>query len=345
MSDLIVRSVIAGLLLVCASAIAADRAVVLMYHRFAEDTYPSTSIRLDQFKAHLEHLRDHGYHVVPLADLLAMLLEGADLPDRTVVITVDDAYRSVYDVAHAELRAHGFPYTVFVSSDPVDEGLQAYMTWDQMRELQADGVTFANHGAAHGSTIEVKDGESTDERLVRVRADVENGWRRLAEELNPLAGAFAYPYGEYDAAAADLIRELGYVSFGQHSGAVGATSDTRALARFPMAERFGDMDQFRTKVASMPMPIDSITPWNPLVSTGMPHIDVVLGESDARLGDLACFVGGQGPVEVEWLLERRRFRVSPVEPLGAGRQRVNCTAPGSDGRYVWFSHPWFVRPD
>ena len=322
---------------------AADSAVVLMYHRFGEDRFPSTSIRLEQFDAHLEHLKAGDFTVAPLADLLAAVTTGAPLPDRAVVITIDDAYRSVFDIAHAKFRRYDFPYTVFVNTDGVDEGLAAYMSWEQMRELQRDGATFANHGAAHDSTVAAIKGESDTDRLARVRADVAKGWRRLTEELEPLAGAFAYPYGEYDTGAADLLREMGYVSFGQHSGAVGPHNDTRALPRFPMAESFGDIGEFRTKVASRPLPVVNVEPWNPVVSATRPPVAITLGEDVSRISELACFVSGQGRVDVEWLEDRRKFQIVPARPLGKGRQRVNCTAPGNDGRYFWFSQPWIVR--
>ena len=189
-----------------------------------------------------------------------------------------------------------------------------------------------------------KTGETDGARLAKVRADVEKGARRLSEELEPLAGVFAYPYGEYDTSTADLLKELGYISFGQHSGATGPHSDPRALPRFPMAESFGDIGQFRTKVASLPMPVLGVEPWDPVTSGSRPRIEVTLGDTDARLSNLACFVGGQGRVEVEWREPERRFAVGPEEPLASGRQRVNCTAPRSDGRYLWFSHPWIVQP-
>jgi peptidoglycan/xylan/chitin deacetylase (PgdA/CDA1 family) len=325
-------------------AAAADSAVVLMYHRFAEDSYPSTSIRLDQFEAQLAHLEERGYNVIPLADLLAAIESGAELPDRSVIITIDDAYRSIYTVAHQRFRDYAFPYTVFVATDAVDAGQPAYMSWDEMRELEEDGVTFANHGAAHRSTLEVGDFASEDERLSLVRADVEKGWQRLSEELNPLPGAFAYPYGEYDAATAGLIREMGYISFGQQSGAISTSSDTRSLARFPMAEAFGSMDQFPTKVASLPMPVLDVSPWDPVVATRIPEITVTLGETDARIDELACFVSGQGRAEIKWQEPGRQFTVGASTAFGDGRHRVNCTAPRSDGRYLWFSHPWVVRP-
>ncbi len=94
------RALIVTLSSACAvPASAADSAVVLMYHRFGEDRYPSTSIRIEQFEAQLEHLQVNGYAVVPLADVAAAINDDAPLPDRAVAITIDDAYRSVY-VAH-----------------------------------------------------------------------------------------------------------------------------------------------------------------------------------------------------------------------------------------------------
>lgn len=323
----------------------ADSAVVLMYHRFGEDRYPSTSIRVEQFEAQLKYLHDNEYTVVPLTDVMAAINDSKPLPEHAIAITIDDAYQSVYKVAYPLLREYGYPFTVFVATDPVDQGLSAYMSWDHMREMAGDGVMFANHGASHSSVIERLADESDSVWLERLRKDVNHGWQRLSAELDALPGVFAYPYGEYDTVAANLLREAGYISFGQHSGAVGPHSDSRALPRFPMAEAFANMDQFRTKVASLPMPVLEVSPWDPIVSTSQPRIEVRLGAGDgkARLAELACFVSGQGQVEVQWLETDRLFAVGAGQPIGSGRQRVNCTAPRSDGRYLWFSHPWIIR--
>ena len=332
-----------SILLLAQPLVAADSAVVLMYHRFGEDSEPSTNIRVEQLEAQLKHLREGGYTVVPLSDLVEALNGGGSLPPRAVVITVDDAYRSVYDVAFPRFKASGLPFTVFVATDPVDQGLPDYMTWDQMREMAAGGAAYANHGASHDSLIERRAGEDDAVWLARVRADVEQGWRRLSEELDPLPGVFAYPYGEYDSPVAKMIRDMGYLAFGQQSGAVGPGSDGRALPRFPMAEAFGGLSEFRTKVASLPLPVVAVEPWDPVVWTTQPRIEVILGDAEAKLSDLACYVSGQGAVEVEWLTPAKRFSVGPSKPFDEGRHRVNCTAPRDDGRYVWFSHPWIIR--
>ena len=326
------------------SALAADSVVVLMYHRFGEDRFPSTSIRIEQFAAHLRHLEESGYAVVPLADVHAAINDNRPLPDRAVAITIDDAYRSVYEVAFPLFKKYEYPFTVFVATDAVDEGLPAYMSWEQMREMAVAGATYANHGAAHSSTIEREDGATDEEWLAAVRGDIEKGAKRIAEELGLLQGSFAYPYGEYTTDVGNLLQGMGYDSFGQHSGAVGPYSDRRALPRYPMADSFGDIGQFRTKVASVAMPVTNVEPWEPVTSNTQPTITITLDETDARLGELACYVSGQGKVEVEWLETDSRFVVGPVKQFSKGRQRVNCTAPRNDGRYLWFSHQWIVQP-
>jgi peptidoglycan/xylan/chitin deacetylase (PgdA/CDA1 family) len=334
-----------GLLIFSGLLFAADEAVVLMYHRFGDDRYPSTNIRVEQLEAQLEYLADHGFTVVPLTDVVAAISGDGELPDRAVAITIDDAYRSVYTVGYPRFRQRGMPFTVFVATDPVDGGQADFMTWEQMREMADHGATFANHGSTHDSVIERRGDESRSAWLARVRADVAKAARRLTEELDPLEGVFAYPYGEYDEATAGVIADLKLIAFGQHSGAVGPTSDPRALPRFPMAEAFAAMDEFVVKVASRPLPVASVTPWDPVTSSRWPSIEVTLAATDARLDRLSCFVSGQGAVDVDWLEPHRRFAVAPAKSLSGGRSRVNCTAPAASGnRFHWFSHPWVVRP-
>lgn len=321
----------------------AAEAVVLMYHRFGEDQYPSTSIRLEQLDVQLDYLATEGFHVIPLARLLDALEHGMKLPDRSVVITVDDAYRSVYEQAYPRFRERGWPYTVFVATGPVDRGLEDFMTWDQMREMQQHGATFANHGTDHDTLIDTTGSETPDARRARIRSDLETSRARLEAELDPVANAFAYPYGEYDELSASVVEALGYIAFGQQSGAVGTGSDRRALPRYPMAEAYAAIDEFRNKVRSRPLPVVDVEPWDPVTRDTRPRIEMTLGQTDARLDRLACYVSGQGRVDVDWLADRKRFAVQPARDLGAGRSRVNCTAPVAAGdRFFWFSHPWIV---
>ena len=74
---------------------ASDSAVILMYHRFGETNSPSTSIRLEQFEAHIKELKSGAYTVLPVPEIVSAIREGRPLPDRTIGLTIDDGYLSV----------------------------------------------------------------------------------------------------------------------------------------------------------------------------------------------------------------------------------------------------------
>jgi len=323
-----------------------QNAVVFMYHHFGEADLPTTNVTLDQFEQHLNLLEHDHYQVWALEKIVDYIRNDQPLPDKTVAITVDDAYRSVYTQAYPRLLAKGWPFTVFVSSDAVDQKLPAYMSWDQMREMRQHGVTFANHSASHDFLIRKRTGESLQGWRQRVIDDIQHAQARIEKELGEGAELFAYPYGEYNEALANIIKELGYTGFGQQSGAIGPYSDMRILPRYPMAEAFADIAQFRTKAASLALPVTDVKPWDPeLVKDLQPRMEVTLAASDARLDQLACYLSNQGHIEIIWLDKDRRFAVRADRPLSVGRSRYNCTAPSAQsGRYYWFSHLW-IRTD
>ncbi len=319
-------------------------AVVLMYHRFGEDRYPATSIRLDQFDKQLSYLEKNGFSVVPLTAVVKALEGKGTLPDDAVAITVDDAYRSVYENAFPRLKARNWPFTVFVSTDAVDKKFKGMLTWDQMREMASQGVTFANHTASHAHLTVKRPQESETEYLGRIRGDIERAQKRLEKELGSAPMWFAYPYGEYSERIADLVKSMGYVAFGQQSGAIGPLSDTRALPRFPMNESYGNMKGFKQKIRSLAMPVTKISPFNPVTSNPRPRLEIALAKNRAQSDRLACFVSGQGLVKHEWVAPGRCFSVRAQSDLPPGRNRYNCTMPNRDGsRYYWFSQQWVVE--
>jgi len=324
-----------------------SHAVVFMYHRFGEGDYPTTNVRPEQFQAHLDHLSRAGYRVWPLERIVAERAAGRPLPDRVVAITVDDAYRSVYTEAFPRLKARGWPFTVFVATDAVDAGSPGLLTWDEMRRMAKDGATFANHSATHDHLIHRRSGEDRAAWAARVRADLARARGRLEAELGRAPDLFAYPYGEYDPDLAALVRGMGYTPFGQQSGAVGPHSDPAALPRFPMAEAYAGLDDFRLKAASLPLPVTAAAPESPvLADANPPRLELTVEPADLRPDALACYASAGGPAVVTWLDRAAgRLAVTASGPLPAGRSRYNCTAPSraAPRRYYWYSHLW-IRP-
>jgi peptidoglycan/xylan/chitin deacetylase (PgdA/CDA1 family) len=313
---------------------AADAAVIVMYHRFGEGAYPATNTRLDQLDAQIAELARGGFTVRPVADIVAALKAGAALPDRTVGITIDDAYASVYADAWPRLRAAGLPFTVFVSTDEIDQGAGGMMTWDQIRELAAAGVTIGHHGAAHAHMAYADAAANA--------ADMARATRRFHEELGAVPTLFAYPYGEYDLALRSAIAAAGFsAAFGQHSGVAHARSDMFALPRFALNERYGGLDRFVLVAQALPLPVADVTPSEPVLADNPPSFGFTVTDDLGDLGRLNCYASGARATTVE-RLGARRIEVRIGEPFAPGRARINCTLPGPDGRWRWFGAQFLV---
>ena len=316
-------------------------AVILQYHHVSESTPPATSISPALFVEHIDHLAAAGFEVLPLPRITNALLTNTPLPDKAVAITFDDAYVNIYETAWEELRRRDMPFTIFVATELVGSNDAIYMRWDQLREMAATGVHLANHTKTHAHLLRRDEGESEAAWLERVGDEITGAEAALDREIGGTRGKhLAYPYGEFDEAILSLVEQLGYVAYGQHSGAAGATSDARALPRFPLGGIYTGLASFRTKAASLPMPV--ATPMiDPTRHDGRPVLSFSLAGDNLRVGELACYgPGGQLPVEVEGNV----VTVRPLKALPVGRSRYNCTMPSSQGgRFYWYSQLWIQR--
>lgn len=317
-------------------AVAADSAVIFMYHRFGEDRYPSTNIRLEQFEAHIAELLRGGYAVLPVPKIVEALAAGAELPDRTVGLTVDDAFQSVLTEAWPRLKAAGLPFTLFISTDPIDRGGASYMSWDDIRRLAADElVTIGHHTATH---LHMPD--ASRDRLVE---ELQQASGRFQAELGFVPKVFAYPYGEYGQAIGQLVRENGLIAaFGQHSGVAHTTSNMFYLPRFALNEAYGDLGRFKLAANALPIPVTDVTPVDPLLTpeTNPPPFGfTVMGDVGRSLGGLRCYSTQE--VTLEHLGERR-IEVRVPDKFGAGRSRINCTMQSPQGRWRWFGMQFYV---
>jgi biofilm PGA synthesis lipoprotein PgaB len=322
-------------------------AAVLMYHHFGESRYPSTNVSLEQFDAHLHYLEKNNFQVWPLEKITRQLESRQPFPERVIAITIDDAYRSIYTEAYPRLKKRNWPFTVFVSTDAVDKKMPAFMSWQQMREMQRHGATFANHSSHHHYLIEQEHNETFEAWQLRIQKDLNTAQQRLQAELGEAPPLFAYPYGEYNAALQQIVKALGWTAFGQQSGVVSQYSDQLALPRYPMAEQFAALAAFKTKVTSLPLPVINTSTLDPIIGQqNPPHLQLTLAKNeDIQLDQLNCFASNQGAAKVTWIdKEKEQFSVEAHKPFNNRRSRYNCTAPSKhSGRYYWFSHLW-IKP-
>ena len=326
---------------------AGNSCVVLQYHHFSAATPASTSVTLQQFDAHLEYLEDNDFTVMPLRDVVKALKTRADLPERCICITVDDAYISVYQNAFPRLKKLGWPMTVFVNTQGVDEGISSYMNWEQMREMAKHGVTFENHGHEHFHMIRRLRGENDLQWQARIRDDIRTAQQRITQETGIAPQLFAHPYGEYNPAIIGILEQIGLVGFGQQSGPVWPDANFGALPRFPMAAGYAAMPGFKIKVNTLALPVVSAGPADPLAPLTQegPVLTVTLQPGSYSRSSIQCYIDGSNDVQLSWSAQHPdSFTVTPGFTLKPGRHRTNCTMPAQQpGRFHWYSHNLLVR--
>lgn len=335
------------LLLAMSATAAQQHAVVLVYHHVSEDSPALTSVSPAVFDSHLQYLQQQDFNVWPLGRVLRAL-EGAEvIPDKTVAITFDDAYESVYSEAMPRLRARGWPFTLFVSSESIDRAYRQYLDWAQIRELIAAGAEVGNHSHSHAHLVRRIGDETEAQWHSRVSADIRRAADRIETETGLRPDLFAYPYGEYSPALKKLVAALGYRGLAQHSGAIGADSDRLALPRYPMSTGYADLDRFSTSVNSRPLPvIDAVAVKTGSIDARIDSLQLRLGEGEYRDRQLACYYASGSRLNLTRDPgDARVIRLEPGLKQPAGRNKINCTAPAADnsGAYYWYSFQWLVK--
>ncbi len=311
------------------------------YHRFGDSRYPSTNIDLGVFESQLQYLREKDYTVLTLAQAQSRLRSGEGVPEKSVVLTVDDGYASFLSGAMPLLREYGFQATLFVQTENV--GDPGFLGWEELRQLQSEGIEIGNHSASHAHFLNM----GQDQRLERFRKDVRQAQQAFASKMGKTPDLFSYPFGEFTPGMQDVIRDMGFsAAAAQKSGVMHAGGDRYAIPRFPMGGPYATLEGFISKAAMRPLRIRSELPESPVVANNPPTLTLDLEAEGVDLSGLQCFVGGSRDCSiVRDTQDPSRIRVKATQELTQRRTLYTVTAPSADSSaWHWHSHLW-VRPE
>ncbi len=325
--------------------LAANEAAIVLYHHVATDTPASTSLSPAQFRAHLEFIRDNNIEVIALDALVEAISSNQPIPDKAVSITFDDGYLSIYTEAFPMLTEFGFPFTVFLSTGPIDREQRNYMNWNQIRELSEAGVIIANHMVEHPYMLEQLPNQDQAEWLTALREELLLAQERIKNETGQDHKLFAYPYGEYNEEIVGMIDDLGFVGFAQNSGAVNATSDMTTLPRFPLASIYANLETAKTKFLSKAFNVGLLAPSTPVTSDKQPSATLQFSPGDYSFAQIGCFYDGEA-MSLNWVdSDKGILEISPTRNTSGRRWRYICTAPDpNSSRFFWYSVQ-FINPE
>lgn len=197
------------------TASAADdgvRVSILGYHDFSEtDEETEMKIRTSKFRRQMEALKTLGLNVVSMEDFQAWKRGEKSIPDKSIVITIDDGWKSVYEDAYPVLKEFGYPFTLFLYKNYVDGGGKA-LTIPMIEEMMEHGATIGSHAVSHPYPAQVKKfrREGPDAFDKFLRGEMGESKRFLESKFGEAVTTYAYPGGFQTAEMFKLGEEFGY---------------------------------------------------------------------------------------------------------------------------------------
>ncbi len=303
--------------------------ISLMYHRFEENKYPSTNIRLNDFKKHLMAVEKSNINFINPKNFEDELNKNKN--QRKILLTIDDGFTSFYEKAWPILKEKKIPFILFVSTREV--GAFNYMTWDQIKELSDESfVEIGNHSHTHEYLV--------DENYDFIKADIEKSISIFKEKLGNNSSFFSYPFGEYSLEFKDIIKSLGFkYAFGQHSGVIDETKNFYELPRFPINEKYGEIKRFNSLIKTLPFKYKKILPDEKYLKQNKnpPEVKIEFFENIDNLKSLSCY-SNEGD---KWRQSNIKFEneytlvINIKEKFTGERGRINCSLRDPSGFWRW----------
>ena len=181
---------------------------ILSYYRISKNKPSKTAITQDDFKAQMKYLKDNGYHVITLDQLLGFLDYREQIPEKSVVITFDDGWISIYDIAVPILKEYGFPATIFIYTDFVGGGKA--MSWKHIKALSQAGFDIQCQTKTHRNLTVLKNKESFKQYFNALEMEISYPKKLIKEKLNKECNCLAYPYGETNNLIIAILKKHGY---------------------------------------------------------------------------------------------------------------------------------------
>ncbi len=175
---------------------------IMMYHRISlADESPMNTVSPKNFAKQMDFLKRNGYQVITMDDLIEGTKVRKKFPHKKVVITFDDGYRDNYKNAFPILKEYHFPAAIFLISDLTGVSPNL-LTWDQIKEMSQNGITFGSHTRHHVYLPEQSEAQLKDE--------IEGSKRVIEEHLGKPVYYFAYPSGGFSEHIKSLVAMAGY---------------------------------------------------------------------------------------------------------------------------------------
>ena len=298
-----------------------------MYHRFNENLYPSTNIKIDIFKKQVQLINEKKIGFILPDDFD----KNFDIKKskKKVLLTIDDAFNSFYQNAWPILKKEKIPFILFVSTEPV--GNSGYMTWEQIKEIEKEDFVFiGNHSHSHKYLVEYNFND--------FKKDIDKSIEIFNKNLGYNPVFFSYPFGEYSLEQKKYISSKFKYAFGQNSGVIDLNKDKFELPRFPINEKYGELKRFKSIINYYPLEYIKIFPEEKQLfkNTNPPNFKVKFFKEQKNLENINCYSNeGDAWKKSNVNFEGYTLTIKFREAFKPRRGRINCSL-NDNGKWRWF---------
>ena len=190
-----------------------SRVPILLYHRLGPIVADGMTIKTTVFEGHLQYLKNHGYKVIPLRQLVDWYLRKRPAPPhKSVVIVSDDGHKSVYSDMYPLAKKYNIPITLFIYPSAISNAKYA-MTWNQLRELKSSGLfDIQSHTFWHPNFKKDRRKMQEDNFAKSVDIQLRKSKERLEKEVGGKVDLLAWPFGIYDDYLLKRAAAAGYIA-------------------------------------------------------------------------------------------------------------------------------------
>ena len=184
---------------------------ILAYHNVREvkqsDSFMARYMYIttpNVFFSEMTYLHDHGYHVITMDDLMESIHGLRTLATNSVIITFDDGYKSQHDNALPILEIYHMPAIFFIYTKAINT-YKISMTWDDVNDLIAHGMTIGGHSYSHSKLNKISDKDELE-------MEIKDSKNTIEQHTGIPVTYFAYPYGLYNKKVIQEVKDVGYVA-------------------------------------------------------------------------------------------------------------------------------------
>tara|TARA_Y100001960_G_scaffold266465_2_gene290168 strand:+ start:373 stop:1305 length:933 start_codon:yes stop_codon:yes gene_type:complete len=308
-----------------------------MYHRFEENKYPSTNIKKAIFIKHLDEINKLGIDFINPKKFEEIMKNKID--KNYILLTIDDGFESFYLNAWPILKEREIPFILFVSTREV--GKFGYMNWNQIKEISDNNfVLIGNHSHSHDYLVDWED--------EKIKSDLKTSINIFKKKLGYSPTFFSYPFGEYSINMKKIVSDLNFeFAFGQHSGVIDITKNFLELPRFPINEKYGEIQRFKSILKTLPFPYEKITPENRYINEdeNPPKVKVKFFENLINIKNINCY-SNEGNIwrksDIKFLNENELV-ITFKEKFKSERGRVNCSLREDNGQFRWLGIQYVIK--